>query len=98
MPLSPKTPLENKDYGVEWEDVLPTGVTIDSVTASITPSGMTSLADGILGTVTLSRLTGGTAGTSYVVTHRIVTSGGETLEAAFTVDVMNPEDAQGLTL
>lgn len=100
MPLlSPKTPNEVKDYGVEWEDMLADGDSLSSIAnIAVAPAGVTVQASQILGTITLVRLAAGTNGVSYTVTVRVTTLGGETLEAAIPVEVMDASAAQGLTL
>lgn len=84
-PLDPKTPTEEKDYGVDWEDQL-NGATIASSSWTV-PSGISSLGDSIDGSSTVIRLSGGTAGTNYTLTNEIDTSAGEHLQSAIEVRV-----------
>lgn len=94
MALDPKTPDEVKDYGVEWSGQLETGTTI-STSAWEAPTGITVDADSIDGTATVCRLSGGTAGTTYILVNEIVTSAGETLEAAIQIHVRTAAQAAG---
>jgi hypothetical protein len=98
MPLlSPKTLAEVKDYAVEWEDELGAGDSIQSVSATADPATLQVVDTQITGTRTLMRLSGGSVG-SYVVTVQITTAGGEVLEAAVPIEVMEAAAVEGLTL
>lgn len=91
VPLEPKTPDEEKDFGIDWRKWIATGVTISTSTWEV-PSGITKEADSISGLYTLIRLSGGTAGTTYTLINEVLTSAGELLERAIEVRVMTPSD------
>lgn len=89
--LEPKTPDEEKDYGIDWRKWIASGVTITSSDWTV-PSGVTEESASISGLYTLIRLSGGTAGQTYELINDIVTSTGEELERAIEVRVMTPSD------
>jgi hypothetical protein len=95
VPLEPKTPDEEKDYGIDWRKWIATDVTISTSVWEL-PTGITRVTDSIDGRQTLIRLAGGTAGTTYELINEIVTSVGENLERSIEVRVMTP--AQVLAL
>jgi hypothetical protein len=53
VPLEPKTPDEEKDYGVDWRKWIATDVTISTSTWEL-PSGVTRVTDTIDGRQTLT--------------------------------------------
>ena len=70
--------------GIDWTKSLQTSETI-STSIWLADPGITIDADlGINGLVTKVKLSGGTIGTTYKVTNRITTSGGETLDLSLT--------------
>lgn len=71
--LAPKDPNDIIDYLVDWSDWLSDGDTIASSTW-IVPAGITKDSDTFTNTTTTIWLSGGTAGQSYSLTNRIVTS------------------------
>ena len=78
-----KDPNAVLDYTLDWTKWLD-GDTIDTATFTV-PDGLTlddSTNDTVLATAWLS---GGTAGTSYVVRCRITTAGGRTEDRSFTI-------------
>lgn len=76
--LEPKDPNDKVDYAVNWSRYLNrVGDTIQSSTwPSITPAGLTVLADTHDGMRGIIKVDGGVAGTSYRLTNRIVTTPG----------------------
>lgn len=86
MALEPKTPGEEKDYGIDWSRYLEDGVTISTSTWRV-PSGLTNEADDIDGQATVIRLSGGAVNQDYVLNNTIATSTGETLERSIQVKV-----------
>lgn len=91
VPLEPKTPDEEKDYGIDWRKYVATGVTIVSSDWTV-PSGITKETSSISGLYTLVRLSGGTAGELYELTNVIETSQQEILQREIEVRVMTPSD------
>lgn len=91
VPLEPKTPDEEKDYGIDWRKWIATGVTISTSDWTV-PAGITEVTHSISGLNTLIRLSGGTADATYELTNEIVTSAGEELQRAIEVRVMTPSD------
>lgn len=94
-PLEPKTPNEKKDYGVDWTKYLGDGVTIGNSDWDV-PAGVINDVDAIDGQATVIRLSGGTADENYTLVNTIVTSAGETLEAAIEVRVRTAAVAAGI--
>lgn len=80
-----KDPDERKDYAVDWSTRLP-GDTITLSTWTAEP-GITLDSPSLAGYVATAWLSGGTSGTSYLVTNRVTTSGGRVLEEAVLVRV-----------
>ena len=71
-----KDPNAIQDFNVDWTDALE-GDTISSSSWTV-PAGITQTSDFYTGTVATIWLSGGTAGTSYELTNRIVTAAGRT--------------------
>ena len=67
-----KDPDAALDYGIDWEDWL-NGDTIATSTWTV-PAGLTEDSDSATATVATVWVSGGTAGTEYVLTNRIVTT------------------------
>jgi hypothetical protein len=87
MRMPAKDPDEVLDYGLEWSDVLEDGETISTsswtATAGITLGTSGATAPSISSTQTLCWLSGGTAGSIYTITNRIVTSESRTYDRSF---------------
>jgi hypothetical protein len=86
FPKFTKDPNAVLDYGFDWTLWLQTGETISSSTWTV-PTGLTKDTDTKTTTATVVWLSGGTAGTNYDVTCRIVTSGGRTDDRTMTIKV-----------
>lgn len=86
---SPKDPNTDEDYGVNWADRLPSGVTVSSATVkTITPNGeLTAGSPTVSSPTVTARFTGGTAGTDYAVTFRLTLSDAQTKEVTITIPV-----------
>lgn len=99
-PLEPKTPAEEKDYGVDWSHWLAADVTIDTSAWEVaTPNPSPGIAvetDNIDGQTTLARVSGGAEGEDYVLYNNIETSVGEILQQAIKIRVKTPEEIAGL--
>ena len=73
-----KDPDSQKDYGFDWDEWLAeVDDTIQSSVWIVAP-GITKLSESNTTTGTTIWLGGGTVGTAYIVTNRIVTVGGRT--------------------
>jgi len=72
------------DYSRDWSEWLADGETITTSTW-VVPVGLTQGVTDNTGTLTTVWLSGGTAGMSYRVTNRVVTTGGRTDERSFTI-------------
>lgn len=79
-----KDPDDVLDYQVDWSGRLPTGDTI-STSTWIVPAGLTKDSDSTSTKTTTIWLSGGTAGSTYSVTNRVVTTGGRTMDASVTL-------------
>ena len=77
MTWSPKSPADVADYWIDWSNVLSTNESITSVSVTV-PSGITTTQNSFTNTMVAIRLSGGTAGTTYVIACTITTTNGET--------------------
>jgi len=76
--LEPKDPDDKVDYVVNWSRYLGrVGDTILTSTWPVVPTGITKLSDTHDGMRAIIKLGGGTAGTDYQLTNRIVTTPGD---------------------
>jgi len=84
-----KDPDDVLDYSVDWS--APLALDADAISSSswIVPSGLTRLSDTWNQTATVIWLSGGTAGESYLLTNRIVTTGGRTRDQSVQLPVNN---------
>lgn len=86
--LDPKDPNDEIDYHVNWSRYLNRiNDTISSSSWPVVPAGITLQTHSHGDTLTTAWLSGGTAGASYVLTNRIVTAGGRTLDKSITIRV-----------
>lgn len=88
-----KDPNAVKDIAIDWTRWLtltPSG-TADTISSSTwtVDSGITKDSDSSSTTLTTIWLSGGTAGTTYDLTNRIVTAGGRTEDRTISVRVRN---------
>jgi hypothetical protein len=84
-----KHPGAVADYSLSWADFLRTGETIASATVTV-PGGITLDSNSVAGTSVLFRLSGGTAGTTYIVVVTITTSVGQVEPAEIEITVTDP--------
>jgi hypothetical protein len=80
-----KDPNATLDYVVNWATYL--GVDTISSDSWIVPSGITSVTETNTTTTSTIWLSGGTVGTKYALTNRIVTLGGRTDDRTIYVKV-----------
>lgn len=81
-----KDPASVLDYGIDWSDWLDSGETISTSTWTV-PVGITKDSESNGDTSTLVWLSGGTAGTTYELANKIVTSDGRTVERTIEIIV-----------
>ena len=81
-----KDPDSVLDYGVDWSDWLASGETISTSTWTV-PNGITEDSDSKGDNSTLIWLSGGTAGTTYTLANKIVTSDSRTVERTIEIIV-----------
>ena len=81
-----KDPCAVLDYAFDWNAWLASGETINSHVVTV-PTGLTNDSDSESGGIVTVWLSGGTAGTSYIVACKIVTGDGRTEERSITVRV-----------
>lgn len=83
-----KDPAAILDYSNDWTAWL-TAAAADTIATSTwtIPTGLTSSSPAIAAGVTSLFISGGTAGTTYTVTNKIVTTGGRTDQRSFRVVV-----------
>lgn len=78
-----KDPESVLDYQIDWS----TWLGSDTIASSswVIPTGITEDSDSNTTTTATVWLSGGTAGTTYTVTNRIVTAGGRTEDRSLTI-------------
>lgn len=78
-----KDPDAVLDYQIDWS----TWLGSDTIASSswVIPTGITEDSDSNTTTTATVWLSGGTAGTTYTVTNRIVTAGGRTEDRSLTI-------------
>lgn len=79
-----KDPNAVLDYQWDWSEWLAVGETIASHTVTV-PTGLTLDSSTASTTTVTAWLSGGTAGTTYTVTCRVTTSAGRTDDKSITV-------------
>ena len=82
-----KDPAAVLDYSIDWSEWLGTD-TISTSTWTVA-TGLTVGANQNANGITTVWISGGTAGSSYAVTNKIVTAGGRTDERTFYIAVVN---------
>ena len=84
-----KDPADVLDYGLDWSDQLALKSPADTISSAtwVVPAGLIAGAQSVVGGVAATWLSGGTAGTDYTITCRIVTTGGRTLERSVKLHV-----------
>lgn len=93
--LEPKDPNDTVDYHVNWTRTLTRmGDTIQSSTWPVIDAGITigsapPYLPSNTSMVATAWFSGGTAGTTYRATNRIVTTGGRTLDRTIEIRVMD---------
>jgi hypothetical protein len=83
-----KDPSAVLDFVVDWSEFLPESDSIQSVTATAT-AGITIASSQFSGKKHVIWLSGGTDGTSYLVTSRVTSTEGRVDERTFEVAVRN---------
>ena len=89
MRIFKKDPNAVLDYGFDWSDWLDE-VTDESISTSTwtVPSGITKDSDSKMDGITTIWLSGGTAGETYLIANRIVTSASRTEDRSFKAKVV----------
>ena len=88
MTIYPKDPDAVLDYGFDWSNWLQADETI-SVSTWTVATGLTKDSDSKTTTETKIWFSGGTAGTTYLVTNHITTSDGREDDRSFRIRVVN---------
>lgn len=74
-----KTAAEVRDYGFDWtRDLEEANAAISTSAWASTPAGLTLTGPALTATTTATRIAGGVAGTTYVITNTVTLSTGET--------------------
>ena len=85
IPLAPNiAPNEEDEYGADWEDKLDVGETLLTSTW-ILPTGIVGGVGTMSTTQTSIKLSGATLGERYLVTNRVTTTEGNTLERSMYI-------------
>jgi hypothetical protein len=82
-----KDPDETLDYPIDWADFL--GSDTISTSAWTAAAGITVSSESSTNTTTTAFFSGGTAGISYLVTNRITTAGGRSVDRSFLLRVID---------
>jgi hypothetical protein len=82
-----KDPQADKDYGIDWTDMLADGETITTAAWAVSPAGPTLSDESILDGVCTVWIAGGTVDTAYALTCTITTSRGMIDERTVTIKV-----------
>lgn len=82
-----KDPDDILDYAIDWTAHLEQGDAIQSATWSAAPAGLTLGTANLAGGKASVWLQGGTSGQEYVVTCRVVTTGGRQMDRSARVMV-----------
>lgn len=85
-----KTENEAKYYGIDWKPEVKTG-SVSSATWSSNPSGLTFSDASINGTITRTKIAGGSGNYDYAVTVKATKANGEVVESVLWLKV-NPSD------
>lgn len=86
MSIWVKDPEAVVDFAFDWSTWLASGDTIDTFTVTV-PSGITLDSSSEASGVVTAWISGGTAGTTYIVECKIVTTQGRTDERSRPLDV-----------
>lgn len=78
-----KDPNSILDYGFDWEDWL-NGDTISS-SSWVVPTGITKVTDTFTTTTAVVWLSGGSLGSTYTISNRIVTAGNRTEDRSLII-------------
>lgn len=87
-PTYRKDPSDVLDYGFDYSSWMDTGDSISTSTWTV-PDGITKTSQSNDDDHTTIWVSGGTAGTKYRITNKIVTDEGRTLERSFDIVVVN---------
>jgi hypothetical protein len=90
LPMPSKDPDEVLDYNIDWTDRLD-GDTISSVATELEAGDVTIDSTNYSGAIQTIWLSGGTHGETAIVTGRIVTAGGRTMDEAIKVKIKGKE-------
>lgn len=86
MNLESKDPNDIKDYVLSWATYLGADTILTSTW--IMPAGITKDSDSYTTQATTIWLSGGTAGTNYLLTNRVTTAAGRTLDQTIKITVL----------
>jgi hypothetical protein len=81
-------PLDSGNYTAEWEDAVPSGGSIASVVHTV-PDGLTKVSEGVDGTTSTVRISGGVHGRTYMVQAAATMSTGEVINRPLVLTVFN---------
>lgn len=84
---NPKDPDDIDDFALDWRRRLETGETIAAFAPALVSGDVVIDSDDIDGTLTIARLSAGTAGTPATVRYRITTSVGRQLDETARIAV-----------
>ncbi len=85
--FSTKDPDDILNYTWDFSDWLGTGESISSYSFPDFPSGLTLVTDCNTSSAVTARISGGTAGTTYSITCRVVTDAGQTKDVTISLPV-----------
>lgn len=82
-----KDPQEVLDYQINWASRLAVDDTIATSTWTISGTGLVKQSDSFEDTFTTIWLTGGTLGLKYILTNRVTTTDGRTMDQSVTIKI-----------
>ena len=84
---SPKDPADVCDLWFNWDNFLPSGLTITTETTVVDEPGLTKVNDNAEPRRSRVRVSGGDAGTKYPITNTITTNDGQIFQVTKVLEV-----------
>jgi len=82
-----KDPDDVEDFALDWDARLATGETLSTLAVTAVGASCTVADSDISGTLTVARISGGTAGSYAIWQYRVTTSTGRQLDQSARVNV-----------
>lgn len=88
MDFGAKDPNDIDDFSLDWSNLLATGETIGTCTATVESGGVTVDSTAISSPVTTARISGGTLSATAAVRYRVTTSTGRQLDQTIRFSIL----------